>query len=81
MKSDDLRDEYDLAQLKDGVRRKYHQRAVSDTNLVLIEPDLVNRTAATGRYNSGRYRIHTQRKALARRDLRLDTIRVEPYAA
>jgi hypothetical protein len=43
MKSDDLRDEYDLAQLKDGVRRKYHQRAVSDTNLVLIEPDLVNR--------------------------------------
>jgi hypothetical protein len=38
--NDDLRDEYDLSQLEGGVRGKYHQRATSHTNLVLIEPDL-----------------------------------------
>ena len=37
---DDLRPEYDLAQLKGGVRGKYHKRAIAGTNLVLIEPDL-----------------------------------------
>jgi hypothetical protein len=37
---DDLRKEYDLAQLKGGVRRKYYQRAIAGTNLVLIDPDL-----------------------------------------
>jgi hypothetical protein len=38
--NDDLRDEYDLSQLEGGVRGKYHRRATSGTNLVLIEPDL-----------------------------------------
>ncbi len=39
--NDDLRPEYDLSQLKGGVRGKYYKRAMSGTNLVLIEPDLV----------------------------------------
>jgi uncharacterized DUF497 family protein len=38
--NDDLRDQYDLSQLGGRVRGKYHQRATSGTNLVLIEPDL-----------------------------------------
>jgi hypothetical protein len=38
--SDELRDEYDLSQLRGGVRGKYLARATSGTNLVLIEPDL-----------------------------------------
>lgn len=37
---DDLRPEYDLSQLKGGVRGKYYSRAMAGTNLVLIEPDL-----------------------------------------
>jgi hypothetical protein len=39
---DELRPEYDLKQLKDGVRGKYHRRATAGTNLVLIDPDLVS---------------------------------------
>jgi len=38
---DELRAEYDLSQLKGGVRGKYYQQAKAGTNLVLIEPDLV----------------------------------------
>lgn len=37
---DDLREEYDLSLLKNGVRGKYYQRATDGTNLVLIDPDL-----------------------------------------
>jgi len=37
---DDLRPEYDLSQLKGGVRGKYYKRAIAGTNLVVIEPDL-----------------------------------------
>ena len=40
--SDDLRPEYDLSQLKGGVRGKYYRKATAGTNLVLIEPDLTN---------------------------------------
>jgi hypothetical protein len=36
---DELRPEYDLSQLKGGVRGKYYKRAMAGTNLVLIEPD------------------------------------------
>lgn len=36
----ELRPEYDLAQLGGGVRGKYYRRARAGTNLVLIEPDL-----------------------------------------
>jgi hypothetical protein len=38
--NDELRPEYDLSQLKGGVRGKYYKRAVVGTNLVLIDPDL-----------------------------------------
>jgi len=37
---DELRPEYDLTQLKGGVRGKYYKQAMAGTNLVLIEPDL-----------------------------------------
>lgn len=37
---DDLRPEYDLTQLKGGVRGKYYKQACAGTNLILIEPDL-----------------------------------------
>lgn len=38
--NDDLRPEYDLSQLKGGVRGKYYRQAVAGTNLMLIEPEL-----------------------------------------
>jgi hypothetical protein len=37
---DELRREYDLAQLTGGVRGKYYQRTINQANLVLIDPDL-----------------------------------------
>ena len=37
---DDLRPEYDLSQLKGGVRGKYYRQAAAGTNLILIEPEL-----------------------------------------
>lgn len=37
---DDLRPEYDLSQLKGGLRGKYYRQAVAGTNLMLIEPEL-----------------------------------------
>lgn len=39
---DELRSEYDLSQLKGGVRGKYYQEATAGTNLVLIEPELAS---------------------------------------
>lgn len=38
--TDELRPEYDLSQLKRGVRGKYHHEATAGTNLVLVEPEL-----------------------------------------
>jgi hypothetical protein len=38
---DGLRPEYDLAQLKEGVRGKYATRYEEGTNLVLLDPDVV----------------------------------------
>lgn len=40
--NDDLRSEYDLSQLKGGVRGKYYREATAGTNLVLIDPELVS---------------------------------------
>ena len=37
---DELRAEYDLSQLKGGVRGKYAERYKAGTNLVLLEPDV-----------------------------------------
>ena len=39
---DDLRAEYDLSQLKGGVRGKYYRDATAGTNLVLVEADLAS---------------------------------------
>jgi hypothetical protein len=39
-KRDQLRPEYDLSQLKGGVRGKYYRQATAGTNLVFIEPEL-----------------------------------------
>jgi hypothetical protein len=38
----DMREEYDLSQLKGGVRGKYYRQTTAGTNLVLIEPDLMD---------------------------------------
>ena len=38
--SDDLRPEYDLSELKNGVRGKYVKRFKKGTNLVLLSPDV-----------------------------------------
>ncbi len=35
-----MKDEYNLADLKGGVRGKYHGRYVAGTNLVLLQPDV-----------------------------------------
>jgi len=37
---DDLRPQYDLSQLKGGVRGKYYRQAIAGTNLVLIDREL-----------------------------------------
>ena len=37
---DDLRPEYDFANMTDGVRGKYVDRYRSGTNVVLLEPDI-----------------------------------------
>jgi len=37
---DELRPEYDLSQLKGGVRGKYVQRYKEGTNLILLAPDV-----------------------------------------
>jgi hypothetical protein len=39
-RNNDLRPEYDLSQLKGGVRGKYYRQATAGTNLVLIAPEL-----------------------------------------
>ena len=39
---DELRPEYDLAQLQGGVRGKYAQRYKQGTNLVLLDPDVAD---------------------------------------
>jgi hypothetical protein len=39
-RDDDLRAEYDLSELKGGVRGKYYGEATAGTNLMLIEPEL-----------------------------------------
>ena len=41
-RSDESRRQYDLSQLKGGVRGKYYRLATAGTNLVLIEPNLAN---------------------------------------
>ena len=40
--NDDLRPEYDLSKLKGGLRGKYYRQVTAGTNLVLIEPKLID---------------------------------------
>ncbi|HEY7388130.1 MAG TPA: hypothetical protein VH640_06450 [Bryobacteraceae bacterium] len=42
IEADELRPEYDLSQLKGGVRGKYYRRAIKGSNVVLIDPDLTS---------------------------------------
>jgi hypothetical protein len=48
---DELRREYDLSQLRGGVRGKYYRRATAGTNLVLIDPDLSSLFPDSGAVN------------------------------
>lgn len=50
-RSDDLRPEYDLSQLKGGVRGKYYKEAAAGTNLVLLEPDVAQTFPDSGSVN------------------------------
>ncbi|MGD0014275.1 MAG: hypothetical protein ABSD56_07620 [Bryobacteraceae bacterium] len=40
--NDELRPEYDLSRLKGGVRGKYYRQATGGTNLVLIDPEVLD---------------------------------------
>jgi hypothetical protein len=46
-----MRREYDLSQLKGGVRGKYYRKIAAGTNLVLIEPDLADLFPDSGSVN------------------------------
>jgi len=41
-RNNDLQPEYDLSQLRGGVRGKYYRRAIAGTNLVLVDPDVLD---------------------------------------
>lgn len=43
-RSDDLRRAYDLPRFQGGVRGKYYPNAAAESNLVLIDPDLAERS-------------------------------------
>ena len=38
----ELRAEYDISSLGEGVRGKYHEKATAGTNLVLLEPEIAS---------------------------------------
>jgi hypothetical protein len=68
MADDELREEYDLSQLKGGVRGKYYKRATAGTNLVLIDPELAALFPDSESVNlSLRLLADTARTALPRR--------------
>ena len=39
-RSDELRREYDVAELKNPVRGKYYARAMAGTNVIVLDPDV-----------------------------------------
>lgn len=55
---DDLRADYDLSQLKGGVRGKYYRQATAGTNLVLVRAELaeVFRTPSRSTAHCGSWR-------------------------
>ena len=69
--NDDLRPEYDLSQLKGGVRGKYYREAIAGTNLVLIEPELASVFPDTESVNRAlRLLADTAESATAKKGLR-----------
>ena len=65
--NDDLRPEYDLSQLKGGVRGKYYREATAGTNLVLIEPELYEVFPDTESVNRAlRLLVHTAKATALR---------------
>jgi hypothetical protein len=52
-----MRREYDLSQLKGGVRGKYYRKVAAGTNLVLIEPDLADLFPDSGSVNRALRRL------------------------
>jgi hypothetical protein len=69
--NDDLRPEYDLRQLKGGVRGKYYREATAGTNLVLIEPELTAVFPDTESVNRAlRLLADTAESAIARKGVR-----------
>ena len=68
---DDLRPEYDLSQLKGGVRGKYYREATAGTNLVLIEPELATLFPDTESVNRAlRLLADTAQSATAKKTVR-----------
>jgi hypothetical protein len=65
-KNGELRSEYDLSQLKNGVRGKYAARYRAGTNLVLLSPD-VARHFPTGRAVNEALRKLIHRAKIVRR--------------
>jgi len=64
--TDDLRPEYDLSQLKGGVRGKYYREATAGTNLVLIEPELYELFPGTESVNRALRLLVSKEKATPR---------------
>jgi len=50
---DELRPDYDLSQLKGGVRGKYVQRYKEGTNLILLAPDVAIEYTLTENEHTG----------------------------
>ena len=63
---DNLRPEYDLSQLKGGVRGKYYREAKAGTNLVLIDPELASVFPDTESVNRALHLLADTAKSAAR---------------
>jgi hypothetical protein len=59
---DDLRPEYDLTQLGEGVRGKYHKRYAEGSNVVVIDPDLAKAFPTTKAVNDALREVLSKRK-------------------
>ena len=63
---DDLRPEYNLAELKGGVRGKYRKDYEENSNVVVIEPDLAKAFPNTKAVNDALRELLKLRKAKTR---------------
>jgi hypothetical protein len=64
---DELRPEYDLSQIKGGVRGKYLRRYRAGTNLVLLSPDVAEHFPDERSVNSALRRLIAANKRPLRR--------------